>query len=137
MTDDIKKLIARARDEANATRNSYYTNAPILDALADALRAAIQPVLDAWNIPGIRPDYYDSMMFALKREWPMLYNALSDLSRAIDTKEPAGELEYTTSDWGGNPNWEHFLQWGSARVEIATYQRRAPGPWVPIKKDEK
>lgn len=35
-----KELIEEARAEAEATKNSYYTNAPLLFALADALEAA-------------------------------------------------------------------------------------------------
>lgn len=58
-----------------------------LEAEREAILAAVRPVLDAWNIPGIRPDYHELVKRDLRVSWPMLYTALHDLSRAIDTKE--------------------------------------------------
>lgn len=113
MTDDIEKLIAEVREIGNrgyttdlihgladaleaehqrAETEHYQKNRArnernALAAERDALRTAIQPVLDAWNIPGIRPDVHELVKRDLRVTWPMLYTALDALSRAIDTKE--------------------------------------------------
>lgn len=53
----------------------------------DALRTVVQPVIDAWMDPGIRPDWHEAMQIRLYREWPVLFHAASDLIRNIETKE--------------------------------------------------
>lgn len=58
-----------------------------VDEENERLRAAIQPVLDAWNDEGISPLYHRVMKRKLREQWNMLWGALRDLSRAIDTKE--------------------------------------------------
>lgn len=102
--DDIKKLIAEARDYETLDRMTpgelFGLAGKLADALEaehqraetehyqknrarnerDALRAVIQSVLDAWSIPGVRPDYHEYMKNNLHRNWPVLYEALRALT---------------------------------------------------------
>lgn len=41
---------------------------------------SVQRVLDAWNNPGIRPDYHAGMKRFLRYNWPVLYHALEGLA---------------------------------------------------------
>lgn len=42
----------------------------------------IQPVIDAWNDPGRRPDIHAKFQAKLRREWPVLAQALEALAKA-------------------------------------------------------
>ena len=41
-----------------------------------------QPVIDAWNNPGRRPDIHAKFQAKLRREWPVLAQALDALAKA-------------------------------------------------------
>lgn len=77
------------RDALEANRDAWISDAFRVARKAeserDAIFRAIKPVLDAWNIPGISPQYHDARKSVLRREWFMLYHAVDDLCSAVES----------------------------------------------------
>jgi len=88
--EELAKALEEAVREMHARELHHFEEEKLraeAETERDALRAAIQPVLDAWNIPGIRPDYHEWAKRELWRMWSTLSVALDEMARAIDMKE--------------------------------------------------
>lgn len=76
--DIIQEMIKALEAEHQRAETEHYQKNRARNE-RNTLRTMIQPVLDAWNIPGIRPDYHEYMKNNLHRNWPVLYDAIQGL----------------------------------------------------------
>lgn len=80
-TEAEAELKAECREHANTLIRWNTTLNEVI-----ALRVKIQPVLDAWNDPGINPQYHNNWKNLLRREWWTLFKALDNMAKN-DLKE--------------------------------------------------
>lgn len=83
-------------------------------------------ILNAWTVPGPQPEYHRAMQERLRREWPVLANALDhaarDRARGAYELTP-GDLERMATDLG-------LLRWEGGNVDpYGVPLRRLVGDW--------